>query len=209
VDHPTAFSVAPERLGRFLCAVFDAWQADFRAGQPTTFIRWFEAVLATYLGMRALECTLLPECGDYVVIEHNGDVFACDFFVQTEWKLGNVGAGHLADMLNSPQQARFGRRKADLAADCQTCRWLRHCRGGCPKERWGAERRTVLCEAYRMFFAHADASFRALAAAWRAARAARVAALPGAGPGPRPPGATRNAPCPCGSGVKYKYCCGR
>jgi uncharacterized protein len=197
----TAFSVTPARLGRFLCAVFDAWRADFRAGRPTTFIRWFDAVYATYLGMRALECTLLPECGDYVVIEHDGDVFACDFFVRAEWKLGNVRAGRLAEMLNSPQQARFGRQKADLPAGCTSCRWLPHCHAGCPRERWDAAGGNVFCQAYQMFFAHADATFRALAAAWRAERAVPVAE--------RPTGAARNAPCPCGSGVKYKHCCGR
>ena len=232
---PSEFAAGPERLGRFLCTVFDAWRADFRDGRPTTSIRWFDSVFATYIGVQAMECTLLPECGCYVVVEHNGDVFACDFFVEEEWKLGNVQAGTLADMLNSPQQARFGRRKAELAAACQACPWLPHCRGGCPKERTG--QRSRFCDAYRMFFAHADSFFRELAAeksqkvdkskgqkvdeghesddihgdgvsnvrgTERARALARFAMLDARGRG-----AARNAPCPCGSGMKYKRCCGR
>ncbi|MEW6253688.1 MAG: anaerobic sulfatase maturase [Planctomycetota bacterium] len=210
---PTAFSVRPEPLGRFLCAVFDAWRADFRAGRPTTFVRWFDSVFATYVGVRAPECTLLPECGRYVVVEHNGDVFACDFYVVPEWRLGNVCTGRLVEMLNAQRQARFGRRKAALAATCQACRWLAQCRGGCPRDRWdtpNSGRENVLCEAYRMFFAHADAEFRRLAAAWQPAYTSRGAAQAVAvAAGLQRRGAERNAPCPCGSGVKYKHCCGR
>lgn len=166
---PAPFSVAPEQFGEFLCTVFDCWLRDFCDGRPTTSVRFFESVFATYVGLRPPECTLFSECGTYVVVEHNGDVFACDFFVEDQWRLGNLLEGRLAEMLNSPQQARFGRRKADLPHACHTCRWLKHCRGGCPKERWGCssgERRSHFCEAYQMFFSHADAQLRQLADAW-------------------------------------------
>jgi uncharacterized protein len=206
---PSAFSVSPERLGAFFCELFDAWRADFRHGNPTTFLRWFESVFATYVGVRAPECTLLSECGNYLVVEHNGDVFACDFYVEPEWKLGNVLSGSLADMLNSPQQARFGRRKATLAATCQTCRWLAHCRGGCPRERWSESVTSRLCEAYRSFFAHADPVFRELAAAWRLRAAPLASAIQDGATDLRLHGAARNTRCPCGSGAKYKHCCGR
>ena len=215
-DDPTkvaSFSISAEQFGTFLCEVFDCWREDFRESQPTTFVRWFDSIFATYVGRRPPECTLFTECGNYVVVEHNGDVFACDFFVEDEWKLGNVLDGNLPDMLNSARQACFGRRKAALPRACQDCRWLTHCRGGCPKERWGhasGENRSYLCDAYQMFFSHADEHLRRLAEVWldEQNRPSAIPQMPVdcAEPSGR---VGRNDPCPCGSGEKYKRCCGR
>jgi uncharacterized protein len=210
---PAPFSVSPEQLGRFLREVFDCWLDDFQDGRPTTQVRWFDSVFATYVGCQPPECTLLAECGTYVVVEHNGDVFACDFFVEDEWRLGNVLEGRLEDMLNSPLQARFRRRKAALPEECQACPWLVHCRGGCPKERWGTPGepcRSRLCEGYQMFFSHADDRLRQLAGAWLAEQNPPSAIMAAAArEGPAPARVRRNAPCPCGSGAKYKHCCGK
>ncbi|MBU0639037.1 MAG: anaerobic sulfatase maturase [Planctomycetes bacterium] len=209
---PAPFSVTPAQFGEFLCTIFDCWRDDFRSGQPTTFVRWFDSVFATYVGVRPPECTLLSECGTYVVIEHNGEVFACDFYVAQAWRLGNVLNSNLADLLNSSRQADFGRRKSALPQACQACRWLVHCRGGCPKERWGqpgAPSLSYFCSAYQQFFAHADAHLRELAEQWQQ-RQNKPAGLPdavmSAATAPR---LGRNDPCPCGSGRKYKRCCGR
>lgn len=199
-------AVDPAMFGQFLCDVFDRWWADFRDGRPTTFVRWFDAVFATYAGVRPPECSLLPECGEYVVVEHTGDVFSCDFFVEDEWRLGNVLSDDLTALLNSSQQARFGRRKAALPRACQTCRWRSYCRGGCPRERPAAGSTFAcsrLCAAYQAFFEHADRRLRRLADDWRREHDGRATAVA------PPPRADRNAPCPCGSGRKYKRCCGR
>jgi len=206
------FSVSPLQFGTFLCEVFDCWINDFEDGRPTTFIRWFDSVFATYVDLPPPECTLMAECGNYLVVEHNGDVFSCDFFVEPTWKLGNVFEDDLADLLNSPQQARFGRRKAELARACHECRWLAHCRGGCPKDRFGAgpgAQPSYLCEGYQTFFQHADSRLRALGDDWLRAQGASVAepVLTDRAPAAvNRPG--RNDPCPCGSGRKYKRCCG-
>ena len=214
-SRPASFSVSPALFGAFLCEVFDCWLADFEDERPTTSVRWFDSVFATYVDIAPPECTLTAECGEYVVIEHNGDVFSCDFFVEPDWRLGNVLTGELFDMLNSPRQATFGRRKADLSHACQTCRWLKHCRGGCPKERWGDPSDAKLsrhCQAYQLFFEHADAKLRGLAADWlQEQRRQPLASSPGMSEAEAPmaPRAGRNDPCPCGSGAKYKRCCGR
>ncbi len=205
---PADFSVAPRAYGEFLCELFDCWTADFEDGCATTSVRWFDSVFATYVDVAAPECTLLGECGTYVVIEHNGDVFSCDFFVEDRWRLGNVREGRLIEMLNSPRQAEFGRRKAALPHACQACPWLAHCRGGCPKERWGNPadaKLSYLCDGYKLFFSHADARLRELAKRWRREHAAPTVTrlAPEA-----PAEAGRNDPCPCGSGRKYKRCCG-
>lgn len=225
------YAVSPEGMGEFLCRIFDKWWKDFENGQPTTYVRSFESVFHTYVGFPPPECTLLDECGCYVVVEHNGDVYSCDFFVEPECRLGNVLEGDLLEMLNSPRQKAFGMRKATLPEECQACPWLTHCRGGCLKERCKAPVEgglNYLCQAYKMFFEHTDAKYKLIAKKWME-RNGR--SMPGGGSGgemeqapshaPRrsaaPPAAQarggagkpgRNAPCPCGSGRKYKHCCG-
>jgi uncharacterized protein len=166
------FSASAEAFGDFLIRIFDLWRADFKGGAPTTFIRWFDSLFYRYVDKEPPECDLLRECGPYLVIEHNGDVYACDFFVEPDWKLGNVLTGKLSHMLNSARQTYFGRLKADLPAACRACEWLWLCRGGCTKDRLRDPRDAGLnhfCRGFRMFFAHADPPFRALAADWKAA----------------------------------------
>ena len=163
------FTVAPELYGKFLCRLFDRWMKDFKNGLPTTSVRLFDAIFFTYVGMTPPDCTLMEECGSYVVVEHNGDVYACDFFVEEDWKLGNVMEGNLLEMLNSPRQAEFGQRKTQLPSECPSCRWLRYCWGGCPKERMNnprAKGSNHLCRAFQIFYEHAHDRFTLLAERW-------------------------------------------
>ena len=164
------FSVDAASYGEFLKRLFDLWLADFVDRVPTTSIRWFEALLFKYAGFAPTECTLLEKCGKYLVIEHTGDVFACDFFVEPEWKLGNLQETPLPQLFNSGRQTNFGRLKAYLPAECSTCEWKTWCRGGCTKDRmrnpaFGGHNH--FCEAYKLFFAHADSKLRTLADEWK------------------------------------------
>jgi uncharacterized protein len=200
------FSVAPETYGDFLCRIFDLWKGDFRDGMQTTSVRFFESLLFSYAGFPPMECTLSHECGSYVVVEHNGDVFACDFFVEEDTRLGNIMHERLDSMLNSERQTAFGRVKANLPPACEGCTWLALCCGGCPRERgFGTEggRLNYFCEAFKRFFSHADAGLRQLVDEWRQRQ------LP-ENPAPfiNQTNIGRNELCPCGSGKKYKRCCG-
>jgi uncharacterized protein len=186
---------------------------DFYEGAPTTSIRYFDSVFYSYVGLTPPECTLLPTCGIYVVVEHNGDVYSCDFFVEPEWKLGNVMGSKIIDMLNSERQHQFGRMKADLPQECLTCKWLSYCYGGCTKDRIRDPRDHNLnhfCRSYKMFFNHADEKMQQLATDWQ--RQQKIAAQHEALFRPDEIDYShvgRNDPCPCGSGLKYKNCCGR
>jgi len=99
-----------------------------------------------------------------VVVEHNGDVYSCDFYVQPEWKLGNIKEKRLVDMLNSATQRKFGKLKSLLPEECKKCEWLPYCRGGCPKERGyrPEPEKTYLCHSYQRFFQQASPFFREL-----------------------------------------------
>ncbi len=168
-----SFSVSGEAFGKFLCEIFDCWLADFRDGWSTVSVRFFDTVFHSYLGLEAPECTSMKECGCYVVVEHSGDVYSCDFFVEPRWKLGNVLKDNLVDLLNSPRQQEFGRMKATLPPPCLDCRWVDTCHGGCTKDRIRdpADRGLChFCSSYKMFFEHADEQFRRLAESWRKSR---------------------------------------
>jgi uncharacterized protein len=159
-------------------------------------------------------CTLLKECGVYVVVEHNGDVYSCDFFVEPEWKLGNIMEKKIVDMLNSQKQRTFGRMKSRYPDVCMECEWLRYCRGGCTKDRIRDPRDkgwNHFCRAYKMFFEHADPTLKALAENWKAEQAVGRMVDEERSSKHRHHDDTvgRNDPCPCGSGLKFKKCCGQ
>lgn len=166
------FSVKPEQFGNFLIKVFDMWFDDFDQDRPTTSVRYFESVFFNYVGMLAPDCTLHKNCGIYIVVEHNGDVYSCDFFVDKKWKLGNImdpNEENPLKMLNSPLQETFGTRKADVSQSCLPCPWYNYCFGGCPKDRLSVDNTggiNYLCPSYKMFFRHADSRLKELAARW-------------------------------------------
>ena len=230
---PAPFSTGSEDYGRFLCTLFDLWIGDFKNGLSTTSIRLFESLLFSFAGMQPLLCTLARTCGDYVVVEHNGGVYACDFFVTPQWRLGDIMTESLSRMFDSARRREFGECKADLPALCRECVYLACCNGGCPKDRihtGGRERMNHLCEGTMIFLDHARAKIEELVRkAMQRRREAVEKGLPaeetrrdtgdGTGgtyahrtplPGMRSGGKPgRNDPCPCGSGLKYKKCCGK
>ena len=129
------FSVSPEAYGAFLKAIFDLWMADFKEDCPTTSVRFFDALFQVYIDRPPSDCTLRDTCGIYLVVEHNGDLFPCDFYVYADQKLGNVLDDDLEAVFNSPQMDAFSQAKCNLPEACVTCRWLAICNGGCPKDR--------------------------------------------------------------------------
>jgi uncharacterized protein len=209
-----SFSVSPEGYGTALCTLFDLWRSDFVNDEPSTSIRFFDSVFYSYVDLVPPDCTLLKECGNYVVVEHNGDVYSCDFYVEPGQLLGNIGEHDMVEMVNSNQQNAFGSAKAVLSNECKSCEWLKHCRGGCPKYRivpTETEDLLYFCSSYKQFFSHADSDLKAIAENWNqnrknaviAERKEYIQSLTAQGPKVQ-----RNDTCPCGSGKKFKHCCG-
>lgn len=164
------FSVTADQYGAFLCRVFDLWLSDFKGGRPTTSIRLFESVFFSCMGYPSSQCTFQEACGQYLVVEHNGDVYPCDFFVEPEWKLGNVMQGRLETMLNSEKQAEFRSLKKKVAPNCKSCSFRLYCHGGCTKDRAfgaGSVRQNYFCDAYTKFFEHALPVLKNLADSWQ------------------------------------------
>ena len=163
------FSVSAEAYGNFLVKIWRLWLQDFMIGKAPN-IRTFEAIFGNYVGTGASECTFSNECGNYLVVEHNGDVFSCDFFVEPEWKLGNISTHSLKSMLNSAKQKRFGLQKTFKNSECKNCVYYPYCNAGCLKYRVlqkNGEPHNFFCKAYKQFFKEAHPILLNLAKQWK------------------------------------------
>lgn len=214
---PASFLVAPEEYGAFLCGLFDAWYED---GRPRVSVRTFDNLLQSYVGVPCELCVHSRRCDSGLIVEHNGDVYPCDFYTDAPFRLGNLMESPIREMVAHPARLAFIRHKEPLPAACGRCEWLSVCRSGCPRNRAALADGSVgpdyFCESYRALFRHADLRFKALAdKILRRQRYHEAVGRQLAVPGPRPPGIRRaapalgrNDPCPCGSGRKHKACCG-
>jgi len=166
----TERSVSPEGYGEFLIDVFDEW---VRRDVGTVYVQMFDSTLASFVGVGGSLCVHAETCGTALALEHNGDLYSCDHFVEPEHLLGNITLLPLVDLVSSPQQKAFGDAKRDsLPAYCRSCDVRFACNGGCPKDRFattpdGEPGLHYLCPSYQTFFRHVDAPMRFMAAQLR------------------------------------------
>jgi len=195
------FAVNGKEWGDFLCDLFDEWYDDDR---HRVSIRLFDGILHKMIHGSSILCHMDKNCRQYVVIEHNGDVYPCDFFVEGPLKLGNIMENSWPELLQSPLYREFGARKVRWNKSCQSCDFLKLCQGDCLKHRiysGGSSRNlSYLCEGWKQFFGYTQNRFQRLVDEFSRT------AIPRNRPGKIRIG--RNDPCPCGSGLKYKKCCG-
>ncbi len=199
----TDWSVRPGQYGDFLCRLFDRWYND---GRPEISIRMFDNLVSMALGQPAECCEMREHCDSYLVVEYNGDCYPCDFFVTDEWRLGNLMDRPLWEIAADDKTRRFALDKATPNAECQSCRWLSICLQGCQRYRdLVPGRRDYICSSLKRFFAHAAPRIATLAAGLNRQQQSRG---PVSAPQAPAPQISRNAKCPCGSGRRYKQCCG-
>ena len=201
------FAVDGERWGEFLCQIYDEW---IKTDTRTVSIRLFDSILMYRVeGIRNV-CNMGSDCRQYLVVEHNGDVYPCDFFVEKDLILGNVKTDTWLDMQAHPLYKAFGERKSQWNPACQKCEHLQVCMGDCPKQRLAGttdpRRLSVLCPGWKKFHSHTTEGFRDLAR--QIVRDRQDGRMKQARQSVDMPASGRNDPCPCGSGRKYKRCCG-
>jgi uncharacterized protein len=218
----TTWSVEPLAYGQFLSAIFDQW---VRRDVGRVFVQIFDIMLGVWMGMEAALCVFRERCGKAMALEHNGDLYSCDHYVYPQYKLGNVMQLHLAELVGLAAQVKFGNDKFDrLPKYCRECEVRFACNGECPKHRFmmtpdGEAGLNYLCAGYKHFFKHIDVPMRTMAAFLRRGRPAaeimgflaekerrRANAVDSRAAQSESIG--RNHPCPCGSGRKFKKCCG-
>ncbi len=204
-------TVSAAAYGDFLCAVFDEW---VRRDLGRIVVQNFDEALRPHLGLEHALCISRKVCGNIVVLEHNGDVYSCDHFVNAEHRLGNIRDASLVELLESPALLAFGEKKRDsLPRYCRECEVLDSCNGGCPKDRFiatpdGEAGLNYLCAGLKRFYIHSRPMLQRMAWLRRSGESVeklmQVLAAEETAPVRE---AGRNDPCPCGSGKKFKKCC--
>jgi uncharacterized protein len=153
----TRRSISGKKYGNFLVKIFDEWVCN---DVGKVFVQIFDLALSSWVGDRAGLCIFEEVCGRALAIEHNGDLYSCDHYVEPRYLLGNIQDDDLLTMVNSKQQIDFGQAKCDgLPKYCRECEVRIICNGGCPKNRIrrtpdGEEGLNYLCEGYKEFFTH-------------------------------------------------------
>jgi len=169
----TERSVTGSGYGRFLNAIFDEWVCK---DVGNVFVQIFDVTLAGWVGQPMGLCIFDETCGRALAMEHNGDLYACDHYVEPGHLLGNVRREALPVLVTSESQQAFGAAKKEtLPAYCLACAVRFLCNGGCPKNRIleapdGEEGLNWLCEGYKAFFTHTSGAMRYMADALREGR---------------------------------------
>ncbi len=159
-------SVKPQAWGEFLIGIFDEWVAH---DVGNVFIQLFESALASWMGLPASLCIFAETCGNALALEHNGDLYSCDHFVEPRYRLGNIKEQHLLQLAASDQQRAFGDAKRDtLPRYCRECEVRFACNGECPRNRFidtpdGEAGLNYLCAGYKAFFRHIDRPMKIMA----------------------------------------------
>lgn len=159
-------SVLPDQFGKFLIDVFDAW---IKQDVGRVYVQIFDQALSAWLGIEPSLCVFKRQCGRAVAMEHNGDVYSCDHFVDAEHLLGNLSVIPLTDLVNSQQQQTFGQNKeTTLPSYCRSCEVRFACNGECPKNRFlktpdREDGLNYLCAGYKAFFKHIDKPMKKMA----------------------------------------------
>ncbi len=199
---PQPYSISGADLGRFYCRMFDLW---FKDGFPYVSVRLFEDILLYMLDGVHASCCWNKRCNSYIVVEHNGDCYPCDFYVDPAWKLGNICEDSLDSLLTSPLREKFANLKSDIPHGCEDCRWKPFCNADCTRHRMSTpgkyDRQSEYCIAWKMLLEHIEPKADELAQRSANLRQAHQQNILDTTP--------RSAPCPCGSGKKFKRCCGR
>jgi uncharacterized protein len=207
-DVVTGRSVSPGQYGRFLVDVFEEW---VRRDVGSVYVQLFDVTLANWIGEPPGLCVHSETCGAALALEHTGDLYSCDHFVEPRYLLGNIKERHLLELVSSPQQVQFGLDKRDtLPQYCLDCDVRFVCHGGCPKDRFirtpeGDPGLNYLCAGFKEFFHHVERPMRVMADLLAQNRApAEIMGLYASEDARR----GRNEPCTCGSGQKWKHCHG-
>jgi uncharacterized protein len=147
------YTITAEQYGRFMTEVFELWWPERRKVR----IRCFDNIAEAVAGHKPGTCTMHESCDSYVVVEYNGDVYPCDFFVEGGWKLGNVNDDSWGEIARRVKRFDFAGKKSIAHPECQVCEYQSLCHGGCPKFRHGPRRQfedlDYFCSAYKQIFA--------------------------------------------------------
>ena len=161
------FTITAKEWGIFLCSIFDEW---IKSDVNRVSIRLFDSILSSIIYNKNSMCSMEDNCAKYFVVEHNGDVYPCDFFVEEKRKLGNIMYNSWDELLSKDDYISFGKEKGRWNNKCNRCNYLELCLGDCLKHRYkvgtDSKELSYLCEGWKMFYKHALPKFKKLASSY-------------------------------------------
>lgn len=213
------FAITGKEWGRFLCSVFDSWYPE----DPfSVSVRNFDSILSKKIDGISDVCVMGDNCCQYFVVEYNGDIYPCDFFVEKPLKLGNIMENSWEEMIESSAYKDFGAQKTCWNEKCTACDYLELCAGDCLKNRTysgnSPQNLSWLCTGWEKFFKHTNSRFGNLSEKIKQQRQNKQVHKEPFIKEVNPKKTRgidktlklgRNDPCSCGSGIKFKKCCGK
>ncbi len=161
------YSLTPERYTHFLKTLFDLWYNDVSKDSFIS-IRHFDNLVGMFMGYAPESCGMLGVCSCQFVIEADGGVYPCDFYVIDEWYLGNINEIGYEELRTSKPGMKFVDVSKHVDHACRECRWQTLCRGGCRRSREpfvnGKPVLNYYCESYKEFYEYSAPRLRTLAA---------------------------------------------
>ena len=149
------YYLSANAYGDFLIRLFDLWYADLRQKEYIS-IRHLDNWLSILMGARPEACDMAGRCAVQFVVEGDGSVYPCDFYVLDEWYMGKVGEISFAELQRGTIGKRFINTSLRVPAQCQSCPWHSLCRNGCRRDRMdifdGGDGRNCYCESFQRFF---------------------------------------------------------
>ncbi|WP_371370647.1 anaerobic sulfatase maturase [Sporomusa aerivorans] len=152
------YSLTPEKYAIFLKRLFDEWYTDLSKGNKVS-IRYFDNIVGLAMGLQPEACGMSGKCSFQFVVEADGGIYPCDFYVIDKWHIGNIKNLSFAELATSNIVKEFIEGSQYIEHNCKLCRWENFCRGGCRREREPLAKNLPAlnyhCEAYREFFEYA------------------------------------------------------
>lgn len=159
-------SLTAENYGDFLCATFDRYYKDFKSNNYIS-IRYFDNLVMMLKGRRPENCGMSGICTSYFVVESDGSVYPCDFYVLDKYRIGNLSLQDFSQISASPVVRQFVDESRPIDRECRICKWFKICRGGCRRYREpfvdGKPGLNKFCTAFKKFFDYSYIRLRELA----------------------------------------------
>jgi len=158
------FSLTPNDYGDFLCHIFDLWYRDFKLNIPVS-VRMFDNLIQMLLGYPPESCDMVGTCSVNTVIEADGSVYPCDFYVLDEWKLGSILDEDFDILKKKNLGIQFVEESLVKNDECLKCDYLNLCRTGC-KRHYRLENNVssnYFCSSYKQFYSYTIDRLREIA----------------------------------------------
>ena len=158
------YSLSRSALQSFLVRLFDMWYDDF-LHHKALCITYFENIVYKMMGKPFQNCAMSGMCALEMVVEADGTVYPCDFYVSDEWEMGNLRDKSFEELIASQTASRFLTESVSVGTRCRGCQWLGLCYGSCRRYQLksGGTYENYYCESYRAFFDHAGGKMKQLA----------------------------------------------